>query len=57
MSAHGWYVAAAYGVSALGLGGLVIWLLLDAAARRRELAVLEAGGLRRRSDKRDAGPA
>lgn len=49
MSAHGLYVAAAYGVSAVVLSGLVLGLLLDAAARRRELAALEAGGVRRRS--------
>lgn len=53
MSAHAWYVAAAYGMSALVLGGLVIGLLIDASARKRELAELEATGLRRRSDKRE----
>ncbi|EBV3599994.1 heme exporter protein CcmD [Salmonella enterica subsp. enterica serovar Virchow] len=52
MSPHFWYVASAYGVSALVLGGLTLWLIVDAAARKRELAVLEASGLRRRSDRR-----
>ena len=50
MSAHALYVASAYGVSALVLGTLVAWILLDQRARRRELAALEAAGIRRRSD-------
>lgn len=53
MSAHAMYVTAAYGVSALVLGGLIIGLLVDASARRRELAELEASGMRRRSEKRE----
>ncbi len=51
MTAHALYVAAAYAISALGLGGLVAWILLDQRARRRELAELEASGARRRSDR------
>lgn len=54
MSAHAWYVASAYGISALVLAGLVIGILADQRARRRELAELEAGGVRRRSDKASA---
>ena len=50
MTAHALYVAAAYAISALALGGLVAWILLDQRARRRELAELEASGARRRSD-------
>lgn len=51
MSAHAAYVAAAYAVSALVLAGLVIAILADQRARRRELAELEAAGVRRRSDR------
>ena len=50
MSTHDLYVAAAYGVSALVLAALVLWIAADQRARRRELAALEAAGIRRRSD-------
>ncbi|MEO4001029.1 heme exporter protein CcmD [Mesorhizobium sp. CAU 1732] len=52
MSAHALYVAAAYGISALVIAGLVGWILLDQKARKRELAALEAAGIRRRSDQK-----
>ena len=42
MSAHALYVTAAYAITAI---------VLDQRARRRELAELEAAGIRRRSDK------
>ena len=51
MSAHALYVAAAYGVSILVIAGLIGWVLLDQVARKRELAELEAAGVRRRSEK------
>ena len=54
MTAHSLYVAAAYGVSALVIAGLIAWVLLDSRARRREIAELEASGMRRRSDRKDA---
>lgn len=53
MSAHVAYVTAAYGLSALVIAGLAIWLVADQRARKRELAALEAAGIRRRSDSRD----
>ena len=56
MSTHALYVAAAYGVSALVLAGLAWWMLADHRARRREMAALEAGGIRRRSDAAGAKP-
>lgn len=46
---HTLYVAAAYGLSALGIAGLLGWILTDQRARRRELAELEKRGVRRRS--------
>lgn len=55
MTAHGLYVTAAYGISALALAGLIGWILLDQRARRREMAELEASGIRRRSDRRETG--
>ena len=53
MTAHALYVTAAYGISALAIAGLIGWVLLDSRARRREMAELEASGLRRRSDRKD----
>ena len=49
MSAHALYVAASYGVSALVLLCLAGWIIADQRARRREMAELEAAGVRRRS--------
>lgn len=46
---HAFFIMAAYGASLLVLGGLVAWILGDQAARKRELADLEARGVRRRS--------
>ena len=54
MSAHALYVSAAYGFSALAILALVGWILLDQRARKRELAALEASGIRRRSDRKEA---
>jgi heme exporter protein D len=51
MSAHGWYVTAAYGLSALAILLTIGWVLFDQHARRKELAELEAQGVRRRSDR------
>ncbi|PWJ91478.1 heme exporter protein D [Mesorhizobium loti] len=51
MSAHALYVTAAYGITAMVLIGLIGWILIDQRARKRELAELEAAGIRRRSDK------
>jgi len=50
MSVHALYVTAAYSVTAIVIAGLIGWLLIDQFARRRELAELEASGVRRRSD-------
>lgn len=57
MSTHDLYVAAAYAVTAIVLAGLVGWIVLDRRARRRELAELEASGIRRRSDRAGAASA
>lgn len=56
MSEHAFFVAAAYLVTVAVIGALIAWILIDQAARKRELAELEAEGIRRRSDQR-AGTA
>jgi len=56
VSEHAFFVAAAYLVTVAVIGALVAWILIDQAARKRELAELEAEGIRRRSDQR-AGTA
>ena len=56
MSTHALYVTAAYAVSALGLVGLVAWILLDRRGRARDLERLEAAGVRRRSEARTKAP-
>ncbi|MBZ9737874.1 MULTISPECIES: heme exporter protein CcmD [unclassified Mesorhizobium] len=55
MSPHALYVTAAYAITAIVLAGLIGWILIDQRARKRELAELEAAGVRRRSDKTKAG--
>jgi heme exporter protein D len=54
MSPHALYVTAAYAITALALAGLIGWILFDQRARKRELADLEAAGVRRRSDRAGA---
>jgi heme exporter protein D len=50
---HAAYVTLAYGISAIALAALAGWIRLQERARRREIAALEAAGIRRRS----AGPS
>ena len=51
MSVHALYVTAAYAITAVVLAGLIGWILIDQRGRQRDLAELEAAGVRRRSDK------
>jgi heme exporter protein D len=51
MAEHAGFIAAAYIVTALALVLIVGWIWLDGRAQKRRLAELEAGGIRRRSDK------
>lgn len=46
---HEVFVFLSYAATALTLGGLVAAIMLDGRARKRELAELEAQGVRRRS--------
>lgn len=50
---HTLYVLAAYGISLVTLGAIMGWILLDQQARKRELAELEARGIRRRGDRKE----
>ncbi len=47
---HDAYVLAAYLVSAAVIGATILWVVLDDRGRRRDLAALEAAGIKRRSD-------
>ena len=49
MMSHEAFVILSYAATALTLSGLLVGILLDGRARRRELAELEAQGVRRRS--------
>ena len=46
---HATFILAAYLVSFIVLGGLIVWLRLDANRQVQLLADLEARGIRRRS--------
>lgn len=46
---HAFYVALSYGFAGLISLGLVAWTWLDGRQRQKELAELEAAGIRRRS--------
>ncbi|PDT06252.1 heme exporter protein CcmD [Rhizobium chutanense] len=46
---HAFYVYASYGFAALVTVAVTLWTWNDGRARRRELASLEAAGIRRRS--------
>ncbi|MAY62680.1 MAG: heme exporter protein CcmD [Rhizobiales bacterium] len=46
---HATYVALSYGAAVLLVGGLALMTILDGRARKRDLAELEAQGVRRRS--------
>jgi heme exporter protein D len=54
---HPWFVATAYGISAVVIAGLIVWILLDGRARQRDIAALEASGVRRRSAQGKSGQA
>jgi heme exporter protein D len=47
---HFGYILGAYVASAVVLGSLIAWVVLDVAAQKRRLRRLEDAGLRRRSD-------
>jgi heme exporter protein D len=46
---HTFFVLACYGASAMVLGILTLWIVLDGRFTRRRLAEMESRGIRRRS--------
>ncbi|WP_068310718.1 heme exporter protein CcmD [Polycladidibacter hongkongensis] len=48
---HGGYVLAAYVVVAFAVTGLLVWIRADRRRLEREMAELEAAGVRRRSQR------
>jgi heme exporter protein D len=57
MSTHDMFVAAAYVLSAIGIGGLIAWIVADQQIQRRELAAFEARGVKRRSERAEKANA
>ena len=49
---HAAFIVAAYAIGVAVIAGLIGWIWLDYAAQRRSLAELEAGGIKRRSERR-----
>ena len=49
MWAHAGFITAAYLVTAVVVGVMIVWIILDGRLQRRRLAELEARGIRRRS--------
>jgi heme exporter protein D len=54
---HTFYISASYIVAAIVILCLIAWVWLDGRARQRELADLEASGIRRRSARPAPAPA
>ncbi|MCK0198452.1 heme exporter protein CcmD [Ancylobacter sp. 6x-1] len=52
---HAAFIIAAFAGSALVIGALIGWILLDGRAVRRSLDAMEARGVRRRSDRTERG--
>ncbi|TBW36327.1 heme exporter protein CcmD [Siculibacillus lacustris] len=50
LGTHAGFIVAAYGFAVVVIAGLFLWVGLDGRAQRRQLAELEARGIRRRSD-------
>ena len=46
---HAFYIGMSYGLTGLIVVALIAWVWLDGRARKREMAELEASGIRRRS--------
>ncbi|UHS62577.1 heme exporter protein CcmD [Agrobacterium vaccinii] len=46
---HAFYIGMSYGLTGLIVAALIAWVWLDGRARKREMAELEASGIRRRS--------
>jgi heme exporter protein D len=53
---HAGFIIAAYAIFFVVVVGLIVWVILDGVAQRRQLAALDARGIRRRSDSVAAQP-
>ncbi|KXG85467.1 heme exporter protein CcmD [Agrobacterium bohemicum] len=45
---HAFYIGMSYGLTGLIVAILIGWIMMDGRARQREMAELEASGIRRR---------
>ncbi|MGV1791543.1 heme exporter protein CcmD [Rhizobium sp. A37_96] len=54
---HPFYVLGSYGFAAVMILAIIAWTWIDGRLRRRELAALEASGIRRRSQRKPEGDA
>ena len=52
---HPFYVFGSYGFAAAMILGAIAWTWIDSRLRRREMAALEAAGIRRRSHRASEG--
>ena len=52
---HAGFILAAYGLAAVVVAALFVWVVVDGRAQRRRLADLEARGIHRRSDRTSPG--
>ncbi|AYG67700.1 MULTISPECIES: heme exporter protein CcmD [unclassified Rhizobium] len=52
---HPFYVYGSYGFAAIMILAVIAWTWVDGRLRRRELAALEASGIRRRSQRTPEG--
>lgn len=57
MGEHAAFVLGSYGVATVTVLGLILWVLIDARGRQRDLKRLEEAGIRRRSATASAGEA
>lgn len=54
---HPFYVYGSYGFATVMIVGIIAWTWIDGRLRRREMAALEAAGIRRRSQRTPEGDA
>jgi heme exporter protein D len=54
---HAFYVYSSYGFAAVLVIAVIAWTWIDGRLRQRELKVLEASGIRRRSQRKPEGDA
>ncbi|WP_371347403.1 heme exporter protein CcmD [Ancylobacter sp. IITR112] len=46
---HGFFILSCYAMSAVALGALALWIVVDGRSVRRRLEEMDARGVRRRS--------